>query len=66
MAKLKNVYALTAPRQRKVPVTFKCDPTILDDFEKLREALDYPLQLTAFIETAMRRELDRQRSPNRK
>lgn len=45
----------------KVPVTFKCDPDLLDQFERFRETLDFPVTLTGFIEQAMRREFERQR-----
>ena len=50
----------------KVPVTFKCDPALLEQFEQFRETLDFPVTLTGFIEQAMRREFERQRGSSRK
>lgn len=49
----------TKTKPTKIPVTFKCDPELLERFEQFRETLDYHLPLTAFIEGAMRRDLDR-------
>lgn len=54
-----------AKKPDKKPVTFKCDPSLLREVDEFRRGLDYPLTLTGFIESAMRRELEHNRDSKR-
>ena len=46
---------------KKKPITFKCDPDLLEEVDEWRRRLTYPVTLTSFIESAMRQALDKER-----